>query len=227
VLANNSCLVLIVAIGAAACDMPSAEILDAPRVLGLKSEPANLVPGGEALLTALVFDAPASLDWSLCEAAWAPTEPLSCPTGAIALGSGNPLSITWPESLTSAWLQAVPGDGGALPAVKRVEVGTAADNPTVVAIATLAGPLPTTLAAGATTDVVVTFPEATASGQLVVSWYTTGGKLDPGRTLGNEAATLVAPMVAGPMRLIAVVREKAGGTSWTEATLTIGPGTGR
>jgi len=206
--------------------MTAAEILDTPRVLGLKSEPATLVPGSEAVLTALVFDAPAPIDWSLCEAAWAPTEPLSCPTGAIVLGRGNPLSITWPESLTSAWLQAVPSDGAALPAVKRVEAGTAADNPVVVAIATLAGPLPASLAAGATTDLVVTFPVATATDQWVISWYTTGGTLDPGRTLGNDAATLIAPTEAGPLRLIAVVREKAGGTSWTEATLEIVSGMG-
>lgn len=209
----------------AACDMPPAEVLDAPRVLALRSEPAELAPGEAHTLTALTFAVDAELAWSFCQASWAPTEPPSCPTGALALGLGNPLVATLPED---GWLLAAPVDASALPAVKRVEAGTGADNPVVRAVtATSRAPEPgapiASVAPGASLDV-----RAEVDGdpdRLVVSWYVTGGTLEPARTLASEPATLVAPSAASsePLTIIAVVREKAGGTGWAEARLDVRP----
>ena len=224
-----------------ACDMQPAETLDRPRVLALKTEPAVLAPGEVHVLTALTFEVPGELEWSLCAVAWSPTEPLSCPTGAIPLGRGNPLSVTLPADLTSGWLEVAPvADGSApaslaLPAVKRLDAAAIATNPEPRGLVSATGPMPTNLANGDTIDLMVDLgdvPTPTAE-RLVVSWYTTAGALDPGRTLATETATLEAPgrspegLPSAPtdtraLRVIAVVRDAGGGTGWTEATLSIG-----
>ncbi len=203
------------------CDMQPAETLDRPRVLALKTEPAVLSPGAEHTLTALLFDVPEAIAWRACAVAWTPTEPLTCSTGAIELGQGNPLTIVLPE-LDDMWLEATPVAGAALPAVKRLEVGVDATNPEVTGLVTPTGPLPAALTPGSPIELRVALGPADAPPEeLVVSWYTSAGTLDPGRTLASEGALLEAPD-AGPVRIIAVVRDTGGGTGWTEATL--GPG---
>ncbi|MBL8785526.1 MAG: hypothetical protein JNJ59_11530, partial [Deltaproteobacteria bacterium] len=52
--------------------------------------------------------------------------------------------------------------------------------------------------------------------------YVTVGELEPAVILASETSTWTMPAVAGAARLIAVVREKAGGTGWAESALTIG-----
>jgi len=212
------CLVVGIVSGTG-CDMAPAEILEAPRVLALRTEPAALAPGEPHTLTALTFAVEAELDWSWCDVAWSPTEPPSCATGQIALGQGNPLVATLPEA-DSGWLLAVPLDDSALPAVKRLEVGSGAANPVVSGITTNAGTTTTVVAPGSTVELRAQ-TEGDAA-QLVVSWYVTDGTLEPARTLASEAATLEAPSAPGPLRVIAVVREQAGGTGWAEATLDVG-----
>lgn len=56
---------------------------------------------------------------------------------------------------------------------------------------------------------------------VVVSWYVTAGVLDPARTVGTEKVTLTAPEAAGPLRIIGVARQIAGGTAWGELTLEV------
>jgi len=200
-----------------ACEMQPAETLDYPRVLALRLEPAEPVPGENHTATALTFEAGA-LTWSLCEEAWTPA--LTCPTGAVSLGEGNPITFTFPD-LESAWLKAEAD--GASPAVKLVEVGSGAINPTRASLVGEDGPLPASIQPEAELALRVDLGDLTeeAQAELVVSWYVTAGTLEPARTLGNETATLTAP-ASGAVRVVAVVREQAGGTLWTEATLTVG-----
>ncbi len=202
------------------CDMQPAETLDRPRVLALKTEPAVLSPGAEHTLTALLFDVPEAITWRACAEAWAPTDPPSCASGAIELGQGNPLVVALPD-LDDLWLAATPVSGEALTAVKRLEASATGTNPEVTGLTTASGPL-TTLPAGGSVELRVALEDVAAPEDLVVSWYTSAGTLEPGRTLASEGALLEAP-TQGPVRVIAVVRDTGGGTGWTEATLEVGP----
>jgi len=214
----------------AACEMQPAETLDTPRVLALSLDPADPSPGAEHTATALTFAVGGELEWALCAEAWAPTEPLSCPSGETALGRGNPLTFTWPD-LDSAWLKASAVDGPALPAVKLIEVDAGAINPPTVAIvpasASMLPTLPTSLATKATLELTVDLGDLSDEDKAkhVVSWYVTDGKLEPARTLGTETAVYTAPDAATsqPIRIIAVVRETKGGTAWAEAALEVTP----
>lgn len=199
--------------------MPPAEVLSAPRVLALHTEPAALAPGEPHTLTALTFEVDAELAWSWCQVAWAPSDPPTCPTGQIELGEGNPLEVTLPDA-PSGWLLAAPLDGAALPAVKRLDSESGAANPEVTAITSGDTPL-SSVAPGASIALGVTTDGDPAA--LVVSWYVTAGTLEPARTLASETATLEAPTEPGALRVIAVVREQAGGTGWVEATLDVAP----
>jgi hypothetical protein len=174
------------------------------------------MPGEPHVLSALVFDLEDALHWSFCAEAWRPTDPPDCPSGAVALGRGNPLVTTLPE-LDSGWVLASPLDGGALPAVKRLESGTEAANPEVSGILVETSP---ESREGVALRVVLA--EGRDPTTLVVSWYVTAGTLEPKRTLASEAAILTAPEPAAAPRVIAVVREEAGGTGWTETTLELG-----
>lgn len=199
--------------------MPSAEVLDAPRVLALRIEPATFTPGAEHTLSALTFEVGPDLDWSFCADAWRPTDPPSCPSEAVELGRGNPLTATLP-AVDSGWLLAAPATGEALPAVKRLTSDTAAQNPELVGITrTDDGPSPPPPASSLM--LALTLADPALAPELVVSWYLTAGALDPKRTLASEPATLVLPARPEPVRVIAVVREPAGGTSWTETTFTV------
>lgn len=199
------------------CEMQPAETLDYPRVLALRLEPAEPAPGEVHTASALTFEV-GQLTWSLCEEAWTPT--LTCPTGAITLGEGNPVSFTFPD-LESAWLKAEAE--GASPAVKLVEVDSGANNPTTANLVGETGPLPPSLEPEAEVALRVDLgdlPDETKA-ELVVSWYVTAGTLEPAKTLGTETATLTAP-ASGSVRVVAVIREQAGGTTWAETTLTVG-----
>jgi len=206
------------------CEMKPAETLDSPRILAIRTTPAALSPGQAHVLEALGFEVPGPIAWAYCRDAWQPTEPLSCPSGAVALGEGNPLTVTMPEGVTSLWLKAEASDGAALPAVKLVSGDSGAQNPEVQGVVGGSGALPTGVAAGAAQVVKVELggEAAPAADKLVVSWYVTAGELEPAVILASETSTWTLPMVGGVARVIAVVREKAGGTGWAEAELTVG-----
>lgn len=214
-----------------ACDMPVAEVLDAPRVLAVRAEPATFAPGEPLTLTALTFAVDGELAWSACTVAWSATDPPSCPSGpALDLGRGNPLETTAPADVGTLWVRVDAVGSTALPAMKLLEAGAAATNPTVDKIVQIdadtgavVGPLPTTLARGATLDLAPSFGADTDPSTVVTSWYVTAGELDPKRTVGVDPATLTAPDAAQALRLIGVARTKAGGTSWVDASLEVGP----
>lgn len=200
-----------------ACEMQPAETLDYPRVLALRLEPADPTPGETHTATALTFET-GPLTWSLCEEAWSPD--LTCGSGAIVLGNGNPVTFQWPD-LESAWLKAEANE--VAPAVKKVEVDSGAVNPTVATIVGADGPFPTSAQSKAELALRVDLGELNdeEKAALVVSWYVTAGELEPAKTLGNETATLMLPD-RGEVRVVAVIRQKEGGTTWAEATLTVG-----
>jgi len=203
-----------------ACDMREVEVLDAPRVLALRSEPAELAPGAEHTLSALVFDVAEAPTWSLCAEAWAPADPPVCTSGAVTLGQGNPLVVTLPAELDSAWLRV---DGaGALPAMKLVEADSGAVNPTVGGLLAGGAALPSAIGVGDTLELVVALEGEVAAADVVVTWYITAGELEPARTLGDEPATLTG-VEPGPIDVFAVVRTKAGGTAWTSARVEVTP----
>lgn len=208
-----------------ACDMQPAEILDYPRVLAIALEPADPVPLAEHTARALTFEVGAELEWAICPVFWSPTD-LSCPTTPLVLGRGNPLTFTWPE-LERGWLKATPVDGSASPAAKLFEADAGAINPSATLVTSTGEALPARVAPSAELSLAVDLgelPEEVRQ-RVVVSWYVTAGTLEPARTRASETATWTAPAAPPPVpvRLIAVLRETKGGTSWTEATLTVGP----
>jgi len=203
--------------------MPPAEVLDTPRVLAIRTEPAALAPGEPHTLEALAFGVEAPLVWSACPVAWRPTDPPSCPDDqALTLGQGNPLSVTLPSDLTSLWLRAEPVDGAALPAVKRLEADTEAENPRVSAITTADGRPPTSATIDEAIELAVGLEGDVDGSGLVVSWFVTAGRLEPARTLASERATLV-PDAPGPLDVIAIVPAPSGGVGWASAPREVGP----
>lgn len=216
---------LLLAIGAllAGCEAEPADLLDGPRLLALRSDPATLAPGARHTLTALAFAVTGELRWSLCPEAWAPTEPLSCPSGrAVDLGVGNPLRVVLPAELEEVWLRCEDASGAALPAVKRLTTADDTANPEVVAITAAAGALPATLARASSLDLRPTLSGADPA-RVVVSWQVSAGVLEPKRTVGAVLATLTAPDELGPLLILAVARDKGGGVGWREVTLEITP----
>jgi hypothetical protein len=209
---------IIVTVGlCAACDMGGAEVLDAPRVLAVKVDPASFTPGGSHALEAFGFDVEGEFRWAFCPTAWAPTEPLSCPVGAVELGAGNPLTVDLP-AVPSGWLK-VEAEG-ALPAVKKLEAEVTAENPRVRGLVGETGPLPEAVAPLEVVGLKVDFEDGQAVEGFVVSWYVTAGTLEPQRTLGSEVATLEMPE-EGEVEVIAVIRESGGGTAWARTALKV------
>jgi hypothetical protein len=204
------------------CEMKPAETLGSPRILAIRTTPPALSPGESHVLEALSFEVAGPIAWSYCRDAWQPTEPLSCASGAVALGQGNPLTVTLPDGVESLWLRAEATDGEALPAVKLVSADSDAQNPEVLGVTGENGALPANVAVGAAVVVKVALGDEASADKQVVSWYVTVGELEPAVILASETSTWTMPAVAGAARLIAVVREKAGGTGWAESALTIG-----
>lgn len=205
-----------------ACDMQGAETLDYPRVLAIALDPADPVVGEAHTATALTFEVGAELEWTLCPVYWEPSD-LSCPVDEVALGTGNPITFTWPE-LSSAWLLAKPRGDAASPAVKRLEVDAGAVNPTVTITGKDGGPAPLGVVPGAELELGATISGLTDEerGRTVVSWYVTAGELEPARTRVDESVVFKAPDTAGEVRVIVVARETLGGTAWAAATLVVG-----
>ncbi|MCB9734959.1 MAG: hypothetical protein H6745_20420 [Deltaproteobacteria bacterium] len=216
-------LVVGLAAATAACEAEPADVLDTPRILALRADPATLSPGAEHAVTALAFAVTGELRWSLCPVAWAPTDPLSCPTGdAVDLGTGNPLVATLPADLDDLWLRCEDVSGVALPAVKRLTTADDTVNPDVVAFTTPAGSLPASVARATSVDLSPTLTGADPD-RVVVSWYVTAGVLEPKRSVGAAAVTFTAPDEPGPVTLLAVARDKGGGVGWLEATIEVDP----
>ncbi|TNF25456.1 MAG: hypothetical protein EP329_23065 [Deltaproteobacteria bacterium] len=211
------------ALVATGCDDMGAEpsMLDEPRFLAVRATPGALTPGGPLTLEALAWEVD-GVTWTGCATAFAPTDPPSCPTGALPIGEGNPLTLTAPEGVDPLWVRAeATAAADVLPIVRAVRSGAPTDNPVISAIEGADGPLPASLAPGATlalrARLDVTEPDA-----HIVSYYTSAGSFEPFRLYGEGVTTLTAPAAPGEATVIAVVRDPDGGTDWLSTTLTVG-----
>lgn len=216
-------VVPLVALLAAGCNMGPVEpsLLDGPRVLAVQSTPRSLIAGQAHEITALVWDVDEPLTWQTCPAPWIPGETITCPTDPIPAGSGNPLTLLAPAGLEKLWLRLDAGEASGLPPTIR-PLGAFGDapNPTVVALATPDGPLPTSIKAGATLQLRAVLADPVGEG-LVTNFFTTGGLFEPWRTRDDGLTTLEAPTTPGPLTLIAVTRDAAAGVGWLEVTLEV------
>ncbi|PKN58962.1 MAG: hypothetical protein CVU56_03195 [Deltaproteobacteria bacterium HGW-Deltaproteobacteria-14] len=162
------------------------------------------------------------MTWAACATAWAPTDPPSCPAGEIALGSGNPLTITAPADVDPLWVRATAtAPDGVLPIVRALASDARADNPEVLALDSGDGPLPVAVAPGAEQTVRARLSAAVDDGERVVSYYTSAGSFTPFRLYDEGVTTLTAPDAPAEATIIAVVRDDAGGAGWLTATLRV------
>ncbi len=228
---TRPCLVVPLLALLGACDDMGVDpsLLSGPRVLAIRAEPRVLpeadAPDAPVMLEALVHDA-TSFDWQLCAAPWQGADngaSLACASGAVAIGTGNPMIFTPPDELDSFYVLLTAGE--ALPAVLRLTRSADAPlpNPEVTALQTEDGsPLPTSLTPeqALAIDVVATNPSET---ELVATLYTTGGGIDPWRSVLPSGSTITAPAEPGPFKVTAVVRDEAGGTGWRTETIEVAP----
>ncbi len=127
-----------------------------------------------------------------------------------------------PQGVESLWLRA--DATGALTAVKRVAADGPEANPRLDAILTSEGAeLPAAVGVGAVLGLRARLDDTVDPTQVVISWYTTAGKIEPLRTLGSASADFTAPDAPASARLIAVCRDTEGGTCWAQATLEVTP----
>lgn len=222
-----ACVAPVVLGAVSACsDMgPDPSLLDGPRVLAIRASP-RVIPdaGGLVTLEVLAYSA-TTASWQGCETPWQPADEgatLVCRSGPLLLGTGNPLTVTLPASIDTLYVRVDAGE--ALPAVLRLTAGEDdRPNPEVTAIRKADdGELPAALVAEEqlTLKAVATNP---AGGDLVTTFYTTGGGVDPWRAVAPDGATLTAPTDPGAFDVIAVVRDTAGGVGWRRETLQVSP----
>jgi len=213
---------------AAACDDMATEpsMLDAPRLLALRATPPNLASGGEVVLEALTWDI-ADVRWEACATAWAPTSPLSCPTGALALGAGNPLTVALPEGATALWIKAEAVEAPeVLPAIVALSSDGPTENPTLAGLVDADGAPLGAVAPGAEVALhaVLGAPTAVPDGadpRRVVSYFTSAGAFDPFRAFDEGLTTFLAPDAPATAEVRVVVRDAAGGTGWYATTLAV------
>lgn len=205
------------------CEMLPAEVLSAPRILAIRATPPVWRAGARLELEALVWNVDAEVVWSACPTAWAPTDPISCPSGAaVSLGRGNPHAVELDVAGGELWLKAEAGT--ALPAVQLLKVDSQASNPVLEGIFAEGGaPLPTSASPGVDVALAVVFADSSVADNVVTSWYVSGGELLPARTVGTTPTIWTMPDAPSdaPLTLIGVSRAVAGGVTWTVRTLEV------
>jgi hypothetical protein len=170
--------------------------------------------------------------------------------GLIALGSGNPLMVDVPDMfvepsgcvsntdcdeqgvcdegvcrLTMTWWVKVTDEreNGALDTVRSISTGPAVDNPSIDALEgeTPGQPLADTVVAGAELAVTPLFSDPLGEGDLLVSYFTTGGVFDPWRTFDGASSTLTAPDDVGELTLTVIIRDSGGGVGWFQTNIMV------
>lgn len=210
-------------LGVIGCGDMGAEpsLLDEPRVLALQATPRAIPTSGTVVLDALVH-AGAGLTWSACAAPWQPSVPLKCATGAIPLGVGAPITVAFPADLDTVYVQ-LAVDGGTPAVLRLTRSDDVSANPAVTALRVEDdSPLPGTLGVSKTL-LVEAVAENPDGSELVTTYFTTGGKVDPWHTLALGAATWTAPAEPGPVTLTAVVRDANGGVGWRSESVEVVP----
>ena len=205
----------------ARCDDDLTDVLDEPRILAIRSTPPALNPGGQNTLEALTFDVEQPLSWRGCAVNWTAVVDPTCPAGAIDFGRGNPVTIDVPADLARVYIRA--DSEFTLPTVRLLESDVpATENPSLQGIVTGDGSdAPTAMPPESQASLRPVFGPTVDEANTVVSWLTTGGQLDPERTVGEQTMTLTAPAETGEITLYAVARTKDGGVQWLTHTLTV------
>lgn len=198
--------------------MLPAELLDRPRLLAIRAQPAGWTADETVTLDVLAWDVDSPVRWSTCPTAFAPTDPVSCPdAGGVELGEGESVSFTPGAANDTLWVKAEAD--GALPAVRLLKRDETVTNPPLLGLEQADGaPLPAEVTAGAEISLVPSFVDGTDGSQTVTSWYVTAGELAPARTVGAEPATWSLGPLEGSdvdsVTVVAVSRTTSGGTAW-------------
>ena len=222
-------LLVSLAVVAGGCDMGTVEpsLLGGPQVLAARTVPRSASAGAPLTLDAWSWAGEGPPSWQACAAPWQATgsyaggDGLTCPAGAIALGDGAPLDVTWPSSLAGGGWARLDLDG-AVPAVLEVGAWPDLPHPEVAAIVGPAGaPLPTVVAPGQALDLGLETVDPLGAG-LSATWFTTAGAIDPWHTAGDGGPTLEVPDdAAGALDVLVVVRDGAGGVGWASVTIAL------
>lgn len=215
----------IVAVAAVGCADSGAQpsLLEGPRVLAIRADPVALPAEGPVVLEALAH-ATTEFTWRGCVLPWtAQTDPV-CLGGELALGTGNPVTIDPPASLSALHvrLDARGPKGVAEPAILRLQAGAKGVNPTVELETASGVALPDGVAKGGT----VRLRPRVAGGALadgVNTFFATTGEFSPWHTLGSDASTWTVPGLPGPATVTVVVRDGAGGVGWRSAAIEVLP----
>ncbi len=208
----------------AGCDDGPAEpsLLDAPRVLAIRGEPAALVEGEDITIEAIGFELGA-IEWDACPAPFVPGFPATCPIAPIPVGSGNPVTVQVPAGVSEVWVRATVE--GALTTIRRFGSEGPATNPEIAALVDDDGaPLPT-LAPGAEQPVRADLVGEAGDERRVVTFYSTLGGFDPFRRFEEESSLLLIPEDAEPgeVTLIAIVRDADGGVGALQTVVEVAP----
>jgi hypothetical protein len=202
----------------AACEMLPAELLDRPRLLAIRAQPAGWSGDEPVALEAFAWDLEGPVRWSTCPTAFAPTEPVSCPGDAGAeLGEGAVVTFSPGADVDAIWVKAEAD--GALPAVRLLRRDPSITNPPLLGLSGAEGAaLPDAIAPGETLSLAPRFVDGTDGSGIVTSWYVTAGELEPARTVGDEVATWSIGDLGAEdgdfVTVVAVSRTTAGGTAW-------------
>jgi hypothetical protein len=198
-------------------------LLEGPRVLAIRAEPVAL-PKGEPVVLEALAHAVTQFTWRGCVLPWVPEVDPICPSGAVALGSGNPVTIDPPAGATvlHVRLDARSPDGSAEPAILRLQAGAKGSNLSVTLQQEGGEALPDRVTKTATLKLRSSVPGGAPAGAFN-TFYATGGDFAPWRTLGSDASSWQAPDLAGPVTVTVIVRDGQGGVGWQRATLTVQP----
>lgn len=209
--------------------------LSAPQILGARANPRSVSYGSVIQLEAITYGVE-KLEWFACFAPYLPDGDPKCATAPeveeLALGSGDTVELTIPdESVFEAFGVNIPGvyvrmlatgaDGQQI-SVATIPFDQTGEHPEITGFTTPDGDSPTL---DVETEGEFTLkPELTLPADVedvLVTWFVEGGEADPFRTKNDNTVTIRTPEDAGPMRVIAVVRDGNFGIGWNELSFTV------
>ena len=221
----NNAAYLGLAVAGAACADGGAQpwLLQGPRVLAIRADPVAL-PTGEPVVLEALAHATTEFTWWGCSQPWIAQADPVCPSGALALGSGNPVTVDPPAGAPALYvrLDARGPSGRAEPAIVRLQAGATGRNPLVAIEQDSGAAVPATLAKAADIRLRPRVPGGSPTGAFT-TFYATGGTFSPWRTVGSDASRWQAPELPGPVTVTVIVRDGQGGVGWQSATVAVQP----